>query len=69
VFRRNLKTKKSVGANAFDTQIGTVLILLLLKYLQFSFRFGRSHDKLAALLRMNLVTHGDLITRMEVRFA
>ena len=56
--------------NAVKTQIWTALIamLLLLRYLQLSSRFGWSLSNLVALLRMNLFTHRDLIAWLDEPF-
>lgn len=69
--KQNLKIKTFVGtsANAVHTQIWTALIaMLLLRYLQFSSRYGWSLSNLVALLRMNLFTHRDLMTWLNHPF-
>ena len=70
--KQNLKIKTFVGtsANAVHTQIWTALIaMLLLRYLQFSSRYGWSLSNLVALLRMNLFTHRDLMAWLNQPFA
>ena len=70
--KQNLKIKTFVGtsANAVHTQIWTALIaMLLLRYLQFSSRYGWSLSTLVALLRMNLFTHRDLMAWLNQPFA
>lgn len=69
--KQNLKIKTFVGtsANAVKTQIWTALIaMLLLRYLQFSSRYGWSLSNLVALLRMNLFTHRDLMAWLDEPF-
>lgn len=69
--KQNLKIKTFVGtsANAVSTQIWTALIvMLLLRYLQFSSRYGWSLSNLVALLRMNLFTHRDLMAWLNQPF-
>jgi len=61
--KQNLKIKTFVGTseNALMIQIWTALIsMLLIKYLQFTSRFGWSLSNLVALLRWNLFTYRDL---------
>ena len=70
--KQNLKIKTFVGtsANAVKTQLWTALIsMLLLRYLQLSYRFGWSLANLVALLRMNLFTHRDLMAWLDQPFA
>ena len=70
--KQHLRVKSFVGtsANALHTQIWTALIaLLLLKYLQFTARFGWSLSHLVALLRMNLFVYRDLWTWLHHPFA
>lgn len=43
--------------------------MLLLRYLQLSYRFGWSLSNLVALLRMNLFTHRDLMAWLNQPFA
>jgi len=61
--KQNLKIKTFIGPspNAVKTQIWTVLVSMLLRYLQLSSRFGWSLSNLRALLRMNLFTHRGLM--------
>jgi hypothetical protein len=69
--QQNLKVRTFVGnsANAVKTQIWTALIsMLLLRYLQLSSTFGWSLSNLAAMLRMNLFTHRDLIACLNNPF-
>jgi hypothetical protein len=69
--KQNLKIKTFVGtsANAVKIQIWTALIvMLLLRYLQLSSRFGWSLANLVALLRMNLFTHRDLMAWLDQPF-
>jgi hypothetical protein len=61
--KQNLKVKTFVGTspNAVRIQIWTALIvMLLLKYLQFKSRLGWALSNLVALLRWNLFTYRDL---------
>lgn len=70
--KQNLKIKTFVGtsANAVHIQIWSALIaMLLLRYLQFSSRYGWSLSNLVALLRMNLFTHRDLRDWLDAPFA
>jgi hypothetical protein len=69
--KQNLKIKTFIGtsSNAVKTQIWTALIaLLLLRYLQWTSRFGWSLANLVALLRMNLFTHRDLMAWLDEPF-
>jgi hypothetical protein len=69
--KQNLKIKTFVGTspNAVKTQLWTALVaMLLLRYLQLSFRFGWSLANLVALLRMNLFTHRDLMAWIDQPF-
>jgi len=69
--KQNLKIKTFVGtsATAVKTQIWTALIAMLLRrYLQRSSRFGWSLANLAALLRMNLFSHRDLMAWLDKPF-
>jgi len=61
--KQNLKVKTFIGtsANAVHIQIWTALIvMLLLKYLQFSSKLAWALSNLVALLRWNLFTYRDL---------
>jgi len=61
--KQNLKVKTFIGtsANAVHIQIWTALIvMLLLKYLQFSSKLAWALSYLVALLRWNLFTYRDL---------
>jgi len=61
--KQNLKVKTFVGTseNTLYIQIWTALIaMLLIKYLQFKSKFGRSLSNLIAFLRWNLFTYRDL---------
>ena len=65
-----IKTFVGTSANAVKTRIWTAWILiLLLRYLQLSSRFGWSLSNLVALLRMNLFTHRDLVAWFDHPFA
>jgi hypothetical protein len=69
--KQNLKIKTFVGtsANAVKIQIWTALIvMLLLRYLQLTARFGWSLANLVALLRMNLFTHRNLMAWLDQPF-
>ena len=69
--KQNLKIKTFVGtsSNAVRTQIWIALIaMLLLRYLQQSSKFGWSLSNLVALLRMNLFTHRDLMTWLNLPY-
>jgi len=69
--KQHLKIKTFVGpsANAVKTQIWTALISMSrLRYLQRSSRFGWSLANLLALLRMNLLTHRDLMAWRDEPF-
>jgi hypothetical protein len=70
--KQNLKIKTFVGtsANAVKTQMWTAVIsMLLLRSLQLSSCFGWSLSNLVALLRMNLITHRDLMAWLDTPFA
>jgi hypothetical protein len=61
--KQNLKVKTFVGTseNAFFIQIWTALIvMLLIKYLQFKSKFSWSLSNLVAFFRWNLFTYRDL---------
>lgn len=69
--KQHLKIKTFVGtsANAVKIQIWTALIaILILKFLQLKSSFGWSLSNLAALLRMNLFTHRNLLKWMDKPF-
>ena len=70
--KQNLKIKTFVGTseNAVRIQIWTALIaMLLLKAQQLKSRLGWSLSNLAALLRLNLMTHRDLRQWLDDPFA
>jgi len=63
LIKQNLRIKSFVGTspNAVWTQIWCAMIaMLLIKFLQFTARFGWSFSNLVYFLRMNLLVHRDL---------
>lgn len=69
--KQNLKVKTFVGTtpNAVKIQVWTALIaMLILKFLQLKATFSWSLSNLVALLRMNLFTHRNLWTWLNIPF-